>query len=73
MKLHNENEKEKFDNIKKTILFKSLSILASIKLLSDQEQDIFNELLNDAEFIPTKYEKTKKVTNVSLEINDFFF
>ena len=72
MKLHNENEKEKFDNIKKTILFKSLSILASIKLLSDQEQDIFNELLNDAEFIPTKYEKTKKVTNVSLEINDFF-
>jgi len=67
-----KNQKEKFDNIKKTILFKSLSILACIRLLTEEEQDIFNELLNDEEFIPTKYEITSKKPSVSLEINDFF-
>ena len=67
-----KNQKEKFDNIKKTILFKSLSILACIRLLTEEEQDIFNEILNDKEFIPTKYEITSKKPSVSLEINDFF-
>ena len=65
-----KNQKEKFDNIKKTILFKSLFILASLRLLTEQEQDIFNELLNDTEFIPIKYEQKQ---NINLEItNDFF-
>ena len=68
----NQNEKVKFDNFKKTILFKSLSILASIKLLSEQEQDILNELLNDSEFIPSKYKKKAKISSVSLEIKEFF-
>ena len=67
-----KNQKEKFDNIKKTILFKSLSILASFRLLTEQEQDIFNELLNDEEFIPTKYEQEIKKPNISSEIKDFF-
>ena len=67
-----KNEKEKFDNILKTILFKCLSILASFRLLTEQEQDIFNELLNDEEFVPTSYEKGIKKQNINLEINDFF-
>ena len=48
-------EKEKFNNIKKTSLFKSLSILASIKLLNEKEEEVLNKLLNDEEFAPVKY------------------
>ena len=70
--MKNFKEKEKFDNTKKTILFKSLSILSSIKLLTEEEQDIFNQLLNDKDFIPIPFEKEKKNPSVSLEINDFF-
>ena len=68
----NTKENEKFNNIKKTILFKSLSILSSIRILSEQEQDIYNELLDDVDFIPTPTEKEEKKPIVSLEINDLF-
>ena len=53
--MENIKENEKFNDIKKTSLFKSLAILASIKLLNEKEEDIFNKLLNDEEFIPIKY------------------
>ena len=49
-------ENEKLSNIKKTTLFKSLSILAGIKLLNEKEEEIFNKLLNDEEFQPVKYQ-----------------
>lgn len=53
--MENTKENEKFNNIKKTSLFKCLSILASIKLLNEKEQDVFNKLLDDGEFVPIKY------------------
>ena len=49
-------------------MFKSLSILGSYKLLNEKEQDIFNILLNDEEFIPS-YED-KEEDNMVLEINN---
>ena len=66
--MENLKENEKFNNIKKTALFKSLSILGSYKLLNEKEQDIFNILLNDEEFIPS-YED-KEEDNMVLEINN---
>ena len=48
-----ENKGES-NNMRKTSLFKSLSFLASIKLLNEKEQNIFNQLLNDESFIPVK-------------------
>ena len=53
--MENTKENEIFSNLKKTSLFKSLSILASIKLLNEKEEDIFNKLLNDDTFIPVNY------------------
>ena len=53
--MENIKENEKFNDIKKTSLFKSLSILASIKLLNEKEEDVFNKLLNDEDFTPIKY------------------
>ena len=66
--MENLKENEKFNNAKKTALFKSLSILGSYKLLNEKEQDIFNILLNDEEFIPS-YED-KEEDNMVLEINN---
>ena len=70
--MKNQKENQKLNNIKKTILFKSLSILLSIRLLSEQEQDIYNELLDDVDFIPTPIEKEEKKPIVNLEINELF-
>ena len=67
--MENMNENEKFNNIKKTALFKSLSILTSYKVLTEKEQDIFNILLNDESFIPS-YESKKKEDDIVLEINN---
>ena len=66
--MENLKENEKFNNIKKTALFKSLSILGCYKLLNEKEQDIFNILLNDEEFLPS-YED-KEEDNIVLEINN---
>ena len=65
--MENATENEKFSNIKKTSLFKSLSILACIKLLNEKEQDVFNKLLNDEEFIPVKYMKNNLQENFLVE------
>ena len=65
-------ENETFNNTKKTILFKSLSILSSIRLLTEEEQDIFNELLNDKEFVPIHYKKERKSKSISPEIDELF-
>ena len=65
-------ENEEFNNIKKTILFKSLSILSSIRLLTEEEQDVFNELLNDKNFAPVQYKKEKKTKSVSLDVDELF-
>ena len=65
-------ENEEFSNIKKTILFKSLSILSSIRLLTEGEQDVFNELLNDDNFVPIHYKKEHKNKSVSLDIDELF-
>ena len=53
--MENIKEDEKFSNIKKTALFKSLCILANIKILNEKEVDVFNKLLNDEEFTLVKY------------------
>ena len=53
--MENIKEDEKFNNVKKTALFKSLCILANIKILNEKEEDIFIKLLNDEEFTPVKY------------------
>ena len=70
--MKNKKDTEKFTNTKKTMLFKSLSILSSARLLTEEEQDIYNELLNDEEFIPTHDKKEQKNKSVSLEINELF-
>ena len=67
--MENEKENEKFNNIKKTALFKTLSILANYKILSEKEQDIFNALLNDESFIPSHGNKEKE-EDIVLEINN---
>ena len=67
--MENVNKNENFNNIKKTALFKSLSILTSCKILTEKEQEIFNTLLNDESFIPS-YEKKEKEDNIVLEINN---
>ena len=67
--MENLKENEKFNNIKKTALFKSLSILGIYKLLNEKEQDIFNILLNDEEFLPS-YEDKEEEDNIVLEINN---
>ena len=65
-----ENIKEnEFSNIKKTSLFKCLSILSCIKLLNEKEQDVFNKLLNDEEFEPVKYMKNNLQENFLVENN----
>ena len=68
--MENIKEGEKFDNIKKTSLFKSLSILAGIKLLNEKEEDIFNQLLNDEEFIPVKYQVNNLQGNYLMQNNN---
>ena len=55
--MENNNENNKFDNMKKTSLFKSLCFLSTIKLLNEKEQDVVNQLLNDEYFIPVKEER----------------
>ena len=55
--MENNNESNKFDNMKKTSLFKSLCFLSTIKLLNEKEQDVVNQLLNDEYFIPVKEER----------------
>lgn len=65
-------EKEVFSNLKKTMLFKSLSVLSGVRLLSEEEQDVYNELLNDEEFIPVHEKKEQKNKSVNLEINELF-
>ena len=67
--MENSNDTETFNNIKKTLLFKSISFLAILKLLNEKEQDIFNKLLNDEEFIPVKEDnKTTIQDNNSTEL-----
>ena len=56
-----ENHSESNDNIRKTSLFKSLTFLATIKLLNEKEQNIYNQLLNDESFIPVKDDNKKIV------------
>ena len=68
--MENIKEGEKFDNIKKTSLFKTLSILAGIKLLNEKEEDIFNQLLNDEEFVPIKYQINNLQENFLLQNNN---
>ena len=65
-------ENEELSNIKKTILFKSLSILSSIRLLTEEEQDVFNQLLNDENFVPIHYKKDKKNKSVSYDMYENF-
>ena len=67
--MENMKENVEFNNIKKTALFKSLSLLANYKILSEKEQDIFNILLNDESFIPS-YENKEEEDNIVLEINN---
>ena len=78
--MENNKENELFNNVKKTLLFKSLSILASFKLLNEKEEDIFNELLNDEKFMPINYEinnlqekylKNEGTNNIKEDIDNY--
>ena len=70
--MEHQKENKDFNNEKKTILFKSLSNLAFMKLLSEKEQDIFNTLLDDDTFTPVHYEIPTRKPSFSFEITNFF-
>ena len=59
--IYQKNSGNNFDNIKKTQLYINLFILGYLRQLTEGEEKIFLELLNDEQFIPSIKNKEEKI------------
>ena len=66
--LYQMNSGQQFDNFQKTQLFINLSILGYHQKLNEKEEEIFFNLLNDEQFIPSNKNNDEKIY-INLDYN----
>ena len=59
--IYQKNSGKKFDNIQKTQLYTNLFILGNLRHLDEKEEEIFFDLLNDEQFLPSNKKEDEKI------------